>query len=70
MDDEGDWISTEEAAELTGYTTANIRYLCRTGKVRGRKFARSWMVDRASVLEVARQAMEKRKTDKRFGPDA
>lgn len=47
------WITTEEAAEIVGVTTHQIRYLLRNNLIRGKKFARSWMVERQSAEEYA-----------------
>jgi excisionase family DNA binding protein len=41
-----DWITTAEAAELTGYDPAHIRWLIRENRIKGKKFGRDWMVDR------------------------
>jgi excisionase family DNA binding protein len=51
--DPGDWITTKEAAELTGYTVVHMRRLVREGQVKSRKFGRAWMVDRESLLAYA-----------------
>ncbi len=52
MPDE-EWITTNEAAEIIGVSLKHVTYLLRTGKVKGKKFGRFWMVDRASVEEYA-----------------
>jgi excisionase family DNA binding protein len=44
-----EWITTAEAAELTGYHPVHIRRLMREGLIEGKKFGRDWMVNRASV---------------------
>lgn len=44
------WITVQEAATLTGYTTAHIRYLNRKGKLEARKTGRDWLILRASLL--------------------
>lgn len=44
------WITTREAAELTGYTTAYIRMLCIGGKLQAQKWGRDWAIERASLL--------------------
>ncbi len=44
-----EWITTKEAAELTGYDVTHVRWLIRKGKVEGRKFGRDWMVNRGSI---------------------
>ena len=50
-----EWITTAEAAELTGYHAVHIRRLIRDGHVRGRKFGRDWFLLRSSVLAYVRQ---------------
>jgi len=50
-----EWITTAEAAELTGYDPAHIRWLVREGHVKGKKFGRDWMVDHADLLTYKRQ---------------
>ena len=52
-----EWVTTIEAAELTGYHAVHIRRLVKDGYVRGRKFGRDWMLDKESVLAYA-QKME------------
>jgi hypothetical protein len=58
------WVNTTEAAELTGYAPATIRYLARKGRVKARKISlsRSWFVERESLMDY------KRRMD-RLGPD-
>jgi excisionase family DNA binding protein len=46
-----EWITTAEAAELTGYHVKYVRRLIREGKVSGAKRGRDWWVDKASVEE-------------------
>jgi excisionase family DNA binding protein len=46
-----EWITTKEAAELTGYHAVHIRRLLREGTIEGRKFGRDWMIDRESPQE-------------------
>jgi len=48
-----EWITTQEAAELTGYEPAHIRYLAKRASIKGRKFGRAWMINRESVKEYA-----------------
>jgi excisionase family DNA binding protein len=47
------WITTSEAAELTGYTTAYFRQLIHRGRLEGRKRGRDWFLDRREVLAYA-----------------
>lgn len=51
----GNWITTDEAAALTGYTRAHIRVLARGGSVEAVKAGRDWLVDRQSVIEHKRE---------------
>ena len=50
-----EWITTKEAAELTGYFVTHVRHLIRKGHIKGQKFGRDWMVDRDSVLAYAKE---------------
>ncbi len=53
------WITTRQAAELSGY---NLRYLLRllqSGKLKGRRFGWGWQVNRASLLAYARRSAGK-----------
>lgn len=56
-----DWITTAEAAALSGYHPDHVRRLVLAGKVKARKFGPTWMVSRRAVLAYMRQqAGEKR----------
>jgi hypothetical protein len=46
-----DWITTAEAAEISRYHVEYIRQLARDGKFIAQKWARDWMISRASFLE-------------------
>jgi excisionase family DNA binding protein len=46
----GDLLTTQEATKLTGYDVQHIRRLARSGKVKGRKWGKDWMIDRTSLL--------------------
>ena len=45
----GEWITTAEAADLTGYHVKYVRRLVKEGRIAGRKRGRDWWVDKASV---------------------
>ena len=61
------WISTTEAAKITGYTVRYIQQLAREGIVRGEKITpRAWLIDRESLLAY-KDHMEKIGTEK-FNP--
>lgn len=51
-----EWISVTEAASLSGYHPVYLRDLLRAGKVKARKFATVWQVDRASLLAYVKAA--------------
>jgi excisionase family DNA binding protein len=44
------WITTDEAATLTGYSRAYIRRLANHGRVEARKIVRDWLISRQSLL--------------------
>ena len=48
-----EWITTQEAAELTGYAAAYFRQLIRAGRLAAKKRGRDWFLDRAEVLAYA-----------------
>ena len=45
------WLTTQEAAKLTGYNIQHIRRLIRTDKLIARKLGRDWVIDRNSLLD-------------------
>lgn len=51
-----EWITTSEAADLSGYTQRRIRQLLEEGQVEGQKFGDMWQVDRASLMAYVRKA--------------
>jgi excisionase family DNA binding protein len=50
------WITTQQAAELSGYHANYIRKLIRTGRIKARRYSTLWQVDRASLLAYIRNA--------------
>ena len=50
-----EWITTAEAAELTGYSVQYLRRIIRQGRVRARKWVNAWMVDRKALLDYKRE---------------
>ena len=40
------WITTEEAVELSGYDVQYVRRLARQGKIGAEKKGRDWWIDR------------------------
>lgn len=45
-----DWITTAEAAKISGYTRKHIARLLAAGSVKSQRFGRAWQVDRVSLL--------------------
>jgi excisionase family DNA binding protein len=60
-----DWITTRQAAELSGYNHEYLRWLIREGKIRGQKFGTIWQVRKSSLLAYLREA--DKSNDKRWG---
>lgn len=46
----GEWLTTQEAAELSGYNVQHIRKLVRDNRIEGKKWRRDWMVNRISLV--------------------
>jgi excisionase family DNA binding protein len=44
------WITTDEAAALTGYEPAYLRRLLNQGRIPARKVGRDWLVNRDALL--------------------
>jgi len=61
-----DWITTTEAAELSGYHPERIRELIRDGRIEARKFGTIWQVSQSSLLTYLKAA--EKTDDKRSGP--
>jgi len=50
-----EWITTREAADMTGYNARHIGRLIRSGRIEARKWGTLWQVRRASMLAYAKQ---------------
>ena len=59
----GDWITTSEGAELTGYSTAYVRILAGAKRIRTRRVGRDWLVSREDLL-AHKAKMDSLGTDK------
>ena len=64
--DLADYITTEEAADLSGYHVNYIRRIMRQGKIKGRKAGIVWLIERPSLLEYL--AKVNALGTRRFGP--
>lgn len=51
-----DWLTTEEAANLTGYHPDHLRRLWRAGRIEGCMLGHSLLISRASLLAHKRKA--------------
>ena len=51
-----EWLTVNEAAELSGYDPEHIRRLIREGEIHARKFSIVWMVNRESLLGYVKKA--------------
>ena len=63
-----DWITTTEAAELSGYHPDHLRELIRDGQIAAVKKGNAWWVDRKALvayLKAAQKAEDKRRGPKR-----
>jgi excisionase family DNA binding protein len=61
-----DWITTQEAAELSGYHPTYLRLLIREGHIPARKFGPLWQVSRKGLQDYLKAAEQS--GDKRRGP--
>lgn len=61
-----EWVTTQEAAQLSGYNVVYLRQLIRDGKIEGRKWGPVWQVNHLSLVRYLEAA--KRVDDKRHGP--
>lgn len=61
-----EWVTTVEAASISGYHPEHIRELIRDKKIVAVKKGNAWWVDLASLIAYAKAA--KQTEDKRHGP--
>jgi len=66
MDNDSDWLTVKEAANLSGYNAEYLRRLIRNQKIKFRKISFIYQVNRESLLKYLRDA--KNITDKRYTP--
>ena len=50
-----EWITTAEAADLTGYSPHYVRRLMRKDRVLAKKWGNSWMINKQSLLDYKRR---------------
>jgi excisionase family DNA binding protein len=51
-----EWITTQQAADLTGYSRKHIIRLVESGKVKGQRFGDVWQIDRRSLMAYVKAA--------------
>ena len=56
--DPNEWITTKEAAELTGYTADYFRKALRRERIYGEKHGRDWFLKKSDVLAYAKEMQE------------
>ena len=66
-----EWITTEEAAEISGYHPEHVRWLARGGKIGAEKKGRDWWIDRDKLREYLEtvEALGTKKYDPRGTPE-
>ena len=60
-----DWLTTEQAAEISGYHPNSVRRLIVSGRIKGQKFGPVWQVEERSLLAYMERMDAK---GKRRGP--
>lgn len=53
-----DYVTSEDAAEISGYHVNYIRRLLRQRKLKGRKFGNVWLIERESLQDYLRLVEE------------
>lgn len=66
MTDDSEWITVNEAAEISGYNAEYLRRLIRNEKIDYRMFGFMYQVNRQSLLKYLKEA--EKKSDKRYSP--
>lgn len=63
-DDE--WLTIQQASELSGYHAEYLRIIVRAGKLDAHKFGSVWAISRKSLLSYLQTA--EKSEDRRHGP--
>lgn len=66
-----EWITTDEAAEISGYHPEYVRKLAKAGKIGAEKKGRDWWIDRDKLREylATMEALGTKKYDPRGAPE-
>lgn len=59
------YVSTKQAAEMTGFPTAYIRQLLLKGKLIGKHWGRDWQVSEASITKYMASSRKRGRTSKK-----
>ena len=62
-----DWITTEEASQLSGYSITHLQDLIRRKKIEAEKKGGAYWVKRASLTTFIEEAVAAKAKDKRHG---
>ncbi len=54
-----DWITTNEACKISGYTSRHIRRLLESELVEGKRWGRDWQVSKTSLLDYMKRTENK-----------
>ena len=54
-----DWITTQEASEISGYTADHIRDLIQAERIKAKKFGIVWQVSRKSLDAYLKEQQSK-----------
>lgn len=46
-----DWMTSQEAADASGYALTHIRHLAREGKIGAQRKGRDWWIDRDKLMQ-------------------
>jgi excisionase family DNA binding protein len=60
------WLTVNEAAEISGYHPVYLRRLIRGGEITAEKKGNAWWVDRKALLAYLEAAQKS--SDRRWGP--
>ena len=66
MTNDTEWITVNQAAEISGYNAEYLRRLMRNKKIKFRKFSFIYQVSKQSLLSYLKEA--EKKVDKRYSP--
>ena len=66
-----EWITTEDAAQISGYHPEYVRRLAKAGKIGAEKKGRDWWIDRDKLREYLAtvEALGTKKYDPRGAPE-